>query len=99
MKIKEKVLKEIKKIQLMLLEEEGSLWVSENETYMQEKRDRLKELKSNLKSIEKTLAEVGKVIDDFKLKVDIIGKEDGVFLTPIQTHKFIDKELKKELGI
>lgn len=94
---KEKVLKEIKELQKMLSEEEGSLWASENETYMREKRDRLKELRVGLRYINRYLAEVGKVIDDFWFTDDKFIKFKEGWTTLKEA--MMKKELKKELGI
>ncbi len=64
MKREQKLIKEVKKWQKMLREENVSLWASENETYMEEKRQLVKSLKSELKGYQKALNDLGDKIRD-----------------------------------
>ena len=63
-----KLRKEIKKWKTMLKEEKGSLWASENETYIQEKIQLIKTLKSELKGYKKAHKDFWRQLQDLKKK-------------------------------
>ncbi len=84
MKTIKEIEKEIEELVEMFDEEEGSLWASENETYIQEQRDKLKELNIILKQKK----EICEMIEEWGKKHILDDELDG------NPRKLIDSSLE-----
>ena len=106
MKTKKELKEEIGELVKMLDEEEGSVWASENETYIEEQKKKLESSNIQLKTLQERNAEVKQAIEDIEIINEKVGygcnneKEREMFRVGIKNGRETFKtELLQKLGL